>query len=213
MVKIISFDADGTLVDGRFMDLFWNKGIPEVYAKKKGIRFDEAKKEVERLYNEVGDEDIRWYDPEYWFNFLGLGDSFEDLLNKFKDEVKVYPEVYEVLDNLKESYQLIVVSNAPREILDFELKGLEDYFSHIFSSTSDFKEVRKTRDFYSKLCNILGIKARNIIHVGDHWKFDFIAPKKLGIEAFFLDRSGEKKGENVVKDLRELEKKIDALFF
>jgi putative hydrolase of the HAD superfamily len=44
----------------------------------------------------------------------------------------------------------------------------------------------------------------NTIHVGDHYDFDYVAPKKLGIKAYYLDRDGAKpKGGFVVKNLSE----------
>jgi hypothetical protein len=44
--------------------------------------------------------------------------------------------------------------------------------------------------------------------VGDHYEFDYLVPRRLGIDAFFLDRLDKQRGEFVIKDLRELEKRI-----
>ncbi len=211
MIKIISFDADGTLVDRQFMDAFWNVGVPEEYAREKGIGFAEAKKRVERMYNEVGERDLRWYTPEYWFELLGLKVTPKGLMESYKESLVVYPEVEEVLARLGRRYPLIVISNAPREILSFELLELEVHFANVFSATTDFKQVRKTVEFYEGICKILGVAPRELVHVGDHWDFDYAIPKKLGIRSYFLDRSGKKKGRNVVKDLREFAAKMDAL--
>jgi putative hydrolase of the HAD superfamily len=211
MIKIISFDADGTLVDKRFMDHFWNRGIPQVYAKKHSMSFEEAKAEVEGMYHSVGEGDIRWYLPEYWFNLLGLEERFEDVLKRFEGELNVYPEAREVLEGLKENYELIVISNAPREILDFELEHVGDYFTKSFSSTTDFKKVRKTADVYQEILDMLGAKGEEIVHVGDHWDFDYLAPREAGIKTYYLDRQREKKGEEVVEDLKEFQGKIVTL--
>jgi putative hydrolase of the HAD superfamily len=209
MIRVISFDADGTLVDRAFMDMFWEEGVPELYARKAGISFDQAKEYVMEKYDEIGDKDIRWYLPEYWFDRFGLKSSPKELLTTFKGEVKIYPEVTGVLKDLKKRYTLIVISNAPKEILEVELNDLKGYFSHIFSSTSDFREVRKTPRFYSKICNILNVKPEEMVHVGDHQNFDFETPRRLGIRAFLLDRSGNEHGGHVLRDLTELERKID----
>ncbi len=29
-----------------------------------------------------------------------------------------------------------------------------------------------------------------MVHIGDHWVFDFLNPRAIGINAYFLDRSG-----------------------
>lgn len=210
-IKIVSFDADGTLVDRRFMDLFWNRGIPELYAKKQGMSFEEAKEEVERMYHSVGENDIRWYLPEYWFSLLGLDEKFEDVLKRFENELRIYPEARDVLESMRKDYTLIVISNAPREILDFELQRVGDYFAHSFSSTTDFRQVRKTATVYREILDRLGVKGEEIVHVGDHWDFDYLAPREAGIKTFYLDRFGRKKGEDVVEDLRQFQRKVEKL--
>lgn len=211
MIKIVSFDADGTLVDSRFMNLFWNQGIPELYAKKHGLGFEEAKREVEEMYMNVGERDIRWYLPEYWFNLLGLEERFEDVLRSFEKELRIYPEARDVLENLKDDFTLIVISNAPREILDFELQRVGDYFEHSFSSTSDYRQVRKTADVYREILGELGVRGDEIVHVGDHWDFDYLAPREAGIRTYYLDRFGRKNGDDVVGDLRQFMEKITRL--
>jgi putative hydrolase of the HAD superfamily len=208
MIKIISFDADGTLVDRRFMDLFWNRGIPELYARKHNLSFEEAKARVERMYASVGEGDIRWYMPEYWFNLLGLEEKFENVLKSFEDELNVYPEAREVLEYLSKDYELIVISNAPREILDFELQRIGDYFTRSFSSTTDFRKVRKTPEVYKEILAELGVKGEELVHVGDHWDFDYLAPREAGIRTYYLDRQGRKKGDHVVADLREFQERV-----
>ncbi|MDI6847706.1 MAG: hypothetical protein QMD23_06205, partial [Candidatus Bathyarchaeia archaeon] len=63
--------------------------------------------------------------------------------------------------------------------------------------------------FYEMICKILGIEPLVMVHVGDEWYSDFIAPRKVGVKSFFLDRTGEKSGKCVIKDLRELERSVD----
>ncbi|MBI5254082.1 MAG: HAD family hydrolase [Euryarchaeota archaeon] len=208
MARVLSFDADGTLVTRDFVDLFWEEGVPALYASENGISFEEAKEYVMKKYAEIGEEDIRWYLPKYWFDVLRLQENPGDLIKKYEGHLKLYPEVIDVLKELGEDYELIVSSNAARDFLDIEVEKIKHYFSHIFSSTSDFGEVRKTPDFYSKVCEILKVKPSEIVHVGDHWNFDFVVPRKLGIEAFYLDRDRGGQGSFVLKDLRDLKHKL-----
>ena len=55
------------------------------------------------------------------------------------------------------------------------------------------------------ICKVLGVEAEKIMHIGDDWHFDFVIPRKIGIKSVFLDRTGERKGKFVIRDLRELE--------
>ena len=95
-------------------------------------------------------------------------------------------------------YELIISSNAAREFIDFQIAPIKGFFSHIFSATSDFDEVKKSNSFYTRVCRILDVRPQNVVHVGDHWVFDFLNPRAIGINAYFLDRSGDKirRGQN-----------------
>jgi len=210
MPKFISFDMDGTLIDPEFTDWVWSHGIPTLYAQKSGIPFEEAKAFVEEEYRKVGEGAVEWYDIKYWFRFFALKVDWRALMEQYVDKIKVYPDVAYVLDRCKEMFPLILTSNAGREFIDIEMEatGLGRYFDRIFSATSDFGDVKKTARFYHRICEILGANPHEIVHVGDHFEFDYLVPRTLGIHAFYLDRSGGKRGDFVLCDLKELEKKL-----
>jgi HAD superfamily hydrolase (TIGR01549 family) len=210
MPKIISFDMDGTLVDPEFTDWVWGHGIPTLYAKKAGLAFDEAKDFVVKEYLKVGEGAIEWYDIKYWFRLFQLGENWEGMLKRYTDKIKVYPDVHPLLDRLSDHYPLVLTSNAGREFIRMEMEatGLDKYFNRIFSATSDFGEVKKTAGFYQKICRILEASPPEIVHVGDHYEFDYLVPSSLGIHAFYLSRSDEQTGEFILSDLRELEKRL-----
>jgi putative hydrolase of the HAD superfamily len=203
MIKIISFDVDGTLVDQAFVDFVWNEGVPLLYSKQKNIPFEKAKKYVKKKYDEIGEEDIRWYLPSYWFKELGLKGKPEDLIRKYADELKVFPEVPKILEKLSKRFDLIASTNASREFIEVSLRTLKGFLKYTFSSTTDFGLVRKKPKFYARICDILGIKPHEMVHVGDHKKFDYLVPRKIGINSFLLDRSGKEEGDFVVRDLEE----------
>jgi putative hydrolase of the HAD superfamily len=210
MARFVSFDMDGTLVDPVFTDFVWGRGIPTLYAEKVGLPFEAAKAFVEREYQKVGEGAIEWYDIKYWFRFFQLEQSWKALMKQFVDKIHVYPDVNHILDRLKDRFQLILTSNAGREFIEVEMEatGLGKYFDQIFSATSDFREVKKTIEFYQRICQILGVSPQEIVHIGDHYEFDYLVPRRLGIRAFYLDRSGEQKGVFILQDLRDLEKRV-----
>jgi len=212
MPQIISFDMDGTLVDPEFTDWVWLHGIPRLYAEKTNIPFEEAKHFVVGEYLKVGEGAIEWYDIKYWFQFFKLEKNWKDLMLQYVDKIRIYPDVDDILAWLKEKFPIILTSNAGREFIDIEMEatGLGRYFDRIFSATSDFGQVKKTAGFYGRICGALGVYPQEIVHVGDHYEFDYLAPRSLGIHAFYLDRSGEKNGDFVISDLRELERRFDS---
>jgi len=204
-IRVVSFDVDGTLTDKKFVDEVWLRGIPEIYAETHDMSFEDAFKIVMEAYEEVGENSIEWYLIDYWLQRFQLNVSYENIFERFKHEIRVYPEVESVLQRLSAAgYELIICSNAAREFIDVQIADIKHYFSRIFSAVSDFRQVKKSNDFYLEVCKILGFEPQEVVHVGDHWVFDFLNPRKVGINAFFLDRRGEKYGAFIIKSLEEL---------
>ena len=131
-------------------------------------------------------------------------------MKQFVDKIKVYPDLNHILDGLRKRFPLILTSNAGREFIEIEMEatGLGKYFDRIFSATSDFHVVKKTAEFYQQVCDILNVDPQEIVHVGDHYEFDYLVPRRLGIQALYLDRSGEQKGEFVLRSLKDLEGRL-----
>jgi len=209
-ISTISFDMNGTITQGRFVDLVWGEGVPTLYARSRGIPVDKAKELVFREYAEVGEQRTDWYDIRYWFKRFSLGEDWTGLLMSFRSEVAPFPEAVEVLERMGKKYRLVVTSNASRDFMDIELAaaGLDGYFSSLFSCTSDFGEVKKTPEVYARVCRALSISPEEMAHVGDHPLFDYTAPSQLGIRAFHLDRNGAVDGDFVVRDLKEFMSRI-----
>ena len=210
MVQIVSFDMDGTLIESEYTDWVWHHGIPDLYAEKAGLPFEEARDFVIKEYRKVGEAGIEWYDIKYWFRLFELEMDWRTLMERYRDKIRVYPDVHPILNRLKDPFRLILTSNAGREFIDVEMEatGLAGYFDRIFSATSDFREVKKTPRFYRRICEMLKIPPEEIAHVGDHYEFDYLVPRDLGIQAFYPDRSARKEGDSVLWDLRDIENRL-----
>lgn len=210
-IEVVSFDVEGTLVDPAFSNLIWEEDIPRLYAERRGISLRAAREHVFAEYREVGDERPEWYDVDYWFRRLELPGDWRDLLDHRRCACRVYPETRGVLERLRGRFVLIVTSNTIREFLEVQLMDLSGFFTHIFSAPSDFGEVKKSANFYRRICQITRVDPKAMVHVGDHLKFDYEAPRKLGIHAYHLNRSEEDEGEHVVHDLEEFERRLSLL--
>jgi HAD superfamily hydrolase (TIGR01549 family) len=207
-LKIISFDVDGTLVDLEYNDLIWFKEIPELIAKKKRISFEKSLKYVGEEYNKLGEHNLNWYDINYWVTYFGIKVSPKNILEKYESKVKIFPEVASLLEELKKNFILIVITSMPREFLIPKMKKLEKYFKFSFSALSDFKEL-KNSEIYSKISKTLNVRPAQILHIGDHWEFDYLAAQKAGMNAIYLDRSNTKKGNFVINNLTEIKRVIE----
>ncbi|MDD1737964.1 MAG: HAD family hydrolase [Methanothrix sp.] len=202
MIRIISLDMDGTLMKSRFVDKVWMEGVPALYAERTGLDFPAAKEHVLGEYARVGSDRMEWYDLLYWIEKFGLKTGKDELLQMYEDEIEAYPEVPEVLELLSDKYDLVVTSNAAREFIDIELEGLTEYFREIFSATSDFR--------YGAICAQMDARPFEVLHIGDHYHYDYESPLQAGLDALFLDRRGERSGPEVVGDLREAVELIEG---
>ncbi|MHC1567956.1 MAG: HAD family hydrolase [Candidatus Syntropharchaeia archaeon] len=203
-MRIISFDLDGTLIDRSFADAFWEEEVPRLYAEKNSLTVDDARKIVKRYYDEIGEEDIRWYQPEYWFRLLDLEEDVSEVLNRVKNRVNVFSDALDTIEKLYQRHDLIVVSNAPREFIEVGLNRIKHRFTRIFSCTSDFGMVKKSEEAYLRICREIGVPPKDIIHVGDHPEFDYEIPRRIGIRAFLVDRTNNNHGKRSIEDMREL---------
>jgi putative hydrolase of the HAD superfamily len=214
MKKVISFDLDGTLVDARYGDAVWNRGVPEEFAKRHGLSFDEARARITAQYRAVGDGEILWYHIEHWLAKFELDVAPRELLDRFEGHIALKPHAQEVLEELSTRYTLAVASNAARIFVEKELEhaGIAGHFTHIVSATSDYGMVKKGPPFYVRLCADLGVSPQEVVHVGDHPIFDHDAPKNAGMEAFLVfddyrdanDGYGRPNGRRMIDSLKYL---------
>ena len=206
MNKIISFDFDGTITKTTFADLFWLEGLPKLYSKKYNVDLEEAKDFLFREYDKIGKERLEWYDPDYWFNRFNIDYSWKKLMEDYSYAIEIYPDAIPTLERLKNNYDIIIISNARREFIEIQMEKLDikRYFKRVFSTVSDFNMVKKEGEVYRKVCEEMGIDKSELIHVGDDYKFDFLAPRSIGIKAIYLDRKSGKNGDFVISSLEYL---------
>ncbi len=211
LVRYISFDLDGTLVDYGFVEAVWFEGIPSLLSASRGLSFNEALKMVNEEYDKVGPNRLEWYDLGYWLAKFGVNEEPNRLLNRFKNRLKLYPDTLAALNKLsRDGYTLIIITSASRDFIDVTLSNtnLTPLITRVFSTTSDFGKAGKDEEVFLRVLAELNLKPSELYHVGDSQVFDFEVPRKVGVRAYLLDRSGREKGEYVVNSLLEFASKI-----
>ena len=213
-ITTVSFDIDGTLFSNSFNDYIWEIRIPELFAKKEGISFNEAERFVLNEYRKVDENSLTWSNIFYWFKYFNLNEDPLDIIYRSKNRLEKYKEVDSAIEKLSKNYNLIVFSAAPREFIDIKLNfdSLGTYFSNIFSVASDFRKyntIHKEPAMYLEICEKIGCKPENLAHVGDSINSDYYNPKSIGINAFFLNRDSKTKIDNEIRNLNELVEKLN----
>jgi HAD superfamily hydrolase (TIGR01549 family) len=201
-LKVVSFDVEGTMVTTSFSYAIWFEMIPQRYAERWGLSFEDATHKIKHEYDSLGDQQIDWYDVQYWFTRFDLGEA-DIAMEELQPRVQYYPDTKDVLEQLHGRYKLSVASGSPRPFLKHLLRDIEHHFSAIYSSTTDFQQV-KTADFWAGICRDLGVEPGQIVHIGDHRQFDFLEPASVGIQAYHLDREGKSGDTGSLQSLGQL---------
>ena len=112
---------------------------------------------------------------------------------------ELYPEVPEVLKQLRPRFQLAVISNFDGR-LRFILQhlGISNYFSYIFIS-SELGADKPDPEIFRRALKIMQLNADEVLHVGDDPERDWKAAAAAGLLVFRLDRS-----RNSLRDLLKL---------
>jgi haloacid dehalogenase superfamily, subfamily IA, variant 1 with third motif having Dx(3-4)D or Dx(3-4)E/REG-2-like, HAD superfamily (subfamily IA) hydrolase len=215
MIKAILFDAAGTL-------FFLTKTVGDHYAyvgHEVGLDLDAQ--QLERAFHSAWQQMPRRPaidgprkndDKGWWRELVGRvfdqvvpslseldRDNFFEIAYEHFAEAGVwelYPEVPEVLEQLRPRFQLAVVSNFDGR-LRFILQhlGISNYFSYIFIS-SELGADKPDPEIFRRAVTIMHLKVDEVLHIGDDPERDWKAAAAAGLSVFRLDRP-----KNSLRDL------------
>lgn len=137
-IDMVLLDMDGTLLDLHFDNYFWLRYLPERYAAKHHISFEESAAELKARYRaQIGH--LNWYCLNFWSQELEL-----DILALKKDIqhlIAYRPKAEAFLAYLKQTgKQRILLTNAHPDALQLKLRQTrlsqqvdKLYSSHLFN--------------------------------------------------------------------------------
>jgi len=218
VIKAILFDAAGTL-------FYLTKTVGDHYAyvgREVGLNLDAHKLENEfhaawqQMPRRPAIDGPRENDDKGWWrelighvfdqvapsvNELDRDNFFEIAYEHFAEAGvwNLYPEVPEVLEQLRPRFRLAVISNFDGR-LRFILQhlGISDYFSDIFIS-SELGADKPDPEIFRRALKLMRLNANEVLHVGDDPERDWKAAKEEGLSVFQLDRP-----KNSLRDLLKL---------
>jgi putative hydrolase of the HAD superfamily len=218
VIRAILFDAAGTL-------FYLTKTVGDHYAyvgREVGLNLDGQ--QLERAFHSVWQQMPRRPaidgprendDKGWWRELIGRvfdevapslseldRDNFFEIAYEHFAEAGVwqlYPEVPEVLEQLRPRFQLAVVSNFDGR-LRFILQhlGISNYFRHIFIS-SELGADKPDPEIFRRAVQGMHLDANEVLHVGDDPERDWKAAAAAGLSVFRLDRP-----RNSLRDLLKL---------
>jgi 5'-nucleotidase len=146
----VLLDMDGTLLDLRFDNFFWQELIPARYAELQGMQHEEAVAVLEPRFAAARGT-LEWYCIDHWSRELGL--DVAALKREAEDHIDFLPDVPDFLLSVRElSKRVVLVTNAHRRTLAIKLArtGLEGYLDAIYSS-HDLGLPKEHLDFWGRL--------------------------------------------------------------
>jgi len=200
-IKAISFDLDDTLYSNQpnmraasqkmvayFQNIFnsdkpydFNYWLPfkkQAIAQRPALKHDVAEVRVQC----------------YYLGFIEHGYSEEEALKKARDAVDYFviersnfsvPEdIHTLLQDLKSKYTLISISNGN---VDTKAIGIDKYFDLILHADLNQRQ-KPSRDMFDIACNTFGLKANEILHVGDCGKADIRGAMLAGLQSAWFPR-------------------------
>jgi putative hydrolase of the HAD superfamily len=218
VIRAILFDAAGTL-------FYLTKTVGDHYAyvgREVGLNLDAHKLESafhaawQQMPRRQAIDGPRENDDKGWWREL-VGHVFDQVAPSLSEldrenffEVayehfaeagvwQLYPEVAEVLEQLRPRFQLAVISNFDGR-LRFILQhlGISNYFSYIFIS-SELGADKPDPEIFRRALKILQLNTDEVLHVGDDPERDWNAAAAADLLVFRLDRP-----RNSLRDLLKL---------
>ena len=207
MIRAIFFDAAGTLfhltktVGDHYAYVGREVGL-DLDPQKLESAFHAAWKQMPRRPASDGpreNDDKEWWrelvghvfhQVTPWLSELDRDNFFEIAYEHFAEPGvwELYPEVPEMLEQLRTRFQFAVISNFDGR-LRFILQhlGISKYFAHVFIS-SELGADKPDPEIFRRALATLHLKADEVLHVGDDPERDWKAAVAAGLKVFRLDR-------------------------
>jgi putative hydrolase of the HAD superfamily len=168
-IETVLLDMDGTLLDKYFDDYFWEKYVPEMFARKNNLSAGKAEEALLARYRCV-ESTLQWTDLDYWTEQLGL--DIPQLKCDIDHLIKVHPHVLEFLDFIQSSSKnLHLVTNAHSKTLAIKLakSGIAPFFDRIICA-EEIGEAKEHPAFWPRLEGLLGFDKRSTMLADDTTK-------------------------------------------
>lgn len=141
-----------------------------------------------------------------------LGKELAEYFPKMRKESPfVYEETYEVLDQLKEKYTLLLITNGSPSLQNIKLEitpEIAPYFGHILISGA-FGKGKPDPSIFEHALEIVGLTADEVLMVGDNLMTDILGSSRVGMQSVWINREEKLSSEEVkptytIENLREL---------
>lgn len=206
-IRAVFFDAADTL-------FYIREGLGKTYAQpaiKYGV--NPSPEELKRAFSihfpsapplafkNVTAEERKRLEKQWWYEvvrnvyedigmFKDFDNYFNDLFELFRSDAwSIFPETQSVLKELRNmDYKLVVVSNFDSRVYDVcrNLDILHMFDDFLISSETGY--AKPSEEIFKIALERNDLEPNECVHIGDNYENDYLSPRKVGINAIFLDR-------------------------
>ncbi|HTE42264.1 MAG TPA: GMP/IMP nucleotidase [Steroidobacteraceae bacterium] len=133
-IDTVLLDMDGTLLDLRFDNYFWQELVPARFAESRGMPLDAAHAELSPRFA-AHQGTLAWYSTDFWSHELKL--DIMGLKRAAREQIGWLPGAERFVSSMRAAgKQLLLVTNAHPDSLQIkhEHTGLGRYFNALVSS-------------------------------------------------------------------------------
>jgi len=219
-IRLLSFDLDDTLWPCEPTILAAEKKLyrwmqvnaAEITARLsieqlrvKRLEFIQRHPEIEHDLSVVRIESLKALADEFDMDDHWVDAAFQ-LYFEARQDVSLFEDVKDILDQLQKNYRLVAVSNGNADIVK---TGVGHWFE--FSVSAAEVGHRKPHPaIFEKVVKKSGLSVKQIVHIGDDPHNDIYAASQSGIRSVWLNRNGDVwdheacRADYIIRNLSEL---------
>jgi len=189
-IEVVSFDIDGTLIDIPIeLTIESRKNTAERFFSDETLKekinkeSENTKKSFSKILKKYAENDnIKLILDQYNKNTL-------DLIKKYKDRIKTYDGIPELLKNLKDrGYELGIISNGLKALqyLKLNIAKIDKYFDdEKILISSDYSFSKPDKKIYIEFLKKFGLEKNpeKVLFIDDN-RDNVLGAKKVGIKAY-----------------------------